>query len=157
MAHDKKAGTHNLQSSLKPETRTTVISGLIFSQVPVSHSVHRGGGGGSLYDVTFGLAAWFHVPSGQRVLCAWSHVPVRGVSVEVSVQGVTDRHSKILDACPPQGPNSFNFMLFWENLAKSYVSAPLGEILDLPLLCPGRSIRETLPPYDEERAVCILL
>ena len=40
LAHDKKTGTHNLQSSLKPETRTTVISGLIFSQVCVSHSVH---------------------------------------------------------------------------------------------------------------------
>ena len=27
-------------------------------------------------------------------------------------------------APPPGGPNSFNFMQFWENLAKSYVGAP---------------------------------
>ena len=38
---------------------------------------------------------------------------------------VADLHSKILDAPPPPGgPNSFNFMQFWENLAKSYVGAP---------------------------------
>ena len=30
------------------------------------------------------------------------------------------------DACPPGGPNSFNFMHFWGNLAKSYVGAPRG-------------------------------
>ena len=69
MAHDKKAGTHNLQSSLKPETRTTVISGLIFSQVPVSHSVHRGGGGLCMMSLsvwlpgsTFLLVGGFCVP-----------------------------------------------------------------------------------------------
>ena len=32
--------------------------------------------GGSLYDVTFCLAAWSPVPS--RGLCPWSHVPSRG-------------------------------------------------------------------------------
>ena len=38
---------------------------------------------------------------------------------------VADLHSKILDARhPPGGPNSFNFMQFWKNLAKSYVGAP---------------------------------
>ena len=29
-------------------------------------------------------------------------------------------------APPPGGPNSFNFMQFRENMAKSYVGAPLG-------------------------------
>ena len=37
------------------------------------------GEGGSLYDVTFCLTAWSHVPS--EGLCPWSHVPL-GVSVQ---------------------------------------------------------------------------
>ena len=90
--------------------------------------------------------------------------PGRSLSREVSVQGVSevaDRHSKILDACPPQGPNSFNFMHFFGKIWQNHMLVPpgglvshLGEILDLPLLCPWGSVRET-PPYDEERAACI--
>ena len=53
---------------------------------------------------------------------------------------VADLHSKILDV-PPRGPNSFNFMQFPENMAKSYVGVPpprswhplLGQIMDAPL------------------------
>ena len=47
---------------------------------------------------------------------------------------------RVCKGCAPPGPNSFNFMHFWENLSKLYVGAPpgswhplLGEILDLPL------------------------
>ena len=57
---------------------------------------------------------------------------------------MADLHSKILGVCPPWGQNSFNFMQFWENLAKfgkmvfwrlPGVGVPcLGEILDPPLL-----------------------
>ena len=52
-----------------------------------------GGGGGSLYDVTFCLAAWSHVPSGgisvsrpmflMGCLCLWSHVPSGGRSLSL--------------------------------------------------------------------------
>ena len=52
---------------------------------------------------------------GPMFLPGWS------LSREVSGQGVSavaDRHSKILDACPPQGPNSFNFMHFWGKFGK---------------------------------------
>ena len=37
---------------------------------------------------------------------------------------VADLHSKILDARPPPGPNSFNFMQFLGKFGKSYVGAP---------------------------------
>ena len=48
---------------------------------------------------------------------------------------------------PPGGPNSFNFMQFWENLANSYVGAPpkegwcphLGKIVDPPLITAASS------------------
>ena len=36
---------------------------VLFLHLSVSHSVHRGGGGGSLYGVTSCLATWSHVPS----------------------------------------------------------------------------------------------
>ena len=39
---------------------------------------------------------------------------------------VVDLRGDVRDACPPGGPNSFDFMQLWENLAKSYVSAPPG-------------------------------
>ena len=51
---------------------------VMFSQACVSHSV-QSGEGGSLYNVTFCLAAWSHVPSGG--LCLWSNVPSRGRSL----------------------------------------------------------------------------
>ena len=92
------------------------------------------------------------------VPCSFQRVSVQGVSA------VADRHSKILDAYPPQGPNSFNFMHFWEILAKSYVGAPWrvgtpprGNPGSAAALSSGASVRETISPYDEERAVCILL
>ena len=55
-------------------------------------------------------------------------------------RAVADLHSKILDA-PPPGVQILSISCsFWENLAKSYVGAPLeswrpllGEILDPPL------------------------
>ena len=54
---------------------------------------------------------------------------------------MADLHSKILDARPPLGVQILSISCsFWENLAKSYVGAPLeswrpllGEILDPPL------------------------
>ena len=39
---------------------------------------------------------------------------------------VADLHNKILDACTPRGPNSFNFIQFLENLVKPYVGTPGG-------------------------------
>ena len=50
---------------------------------------------------------------------------------------------KFWTRAPPLGPKFFQFhAVFWENLAKSYVGAPLGswcpllgEILDPPLVC----------------------
>ena len=55
---------------------------------------------------------------------------------------MADLHSKILDARPPLGVQILSISCsFWENLAKSYVGAPpgelappLGEILDPPLV-----------------------
>ena len=54
---------------------------------------------------------------------------------------VADLHSKILDARPPGGPNSFNFMQFLGKFGKIVCWRPpeswrplLGEILDPPLL-----------------------
>ena len=41
------------------------------------------------------------------------------------------------DACPPGGPNSFNFMQFWEIVAKSYVGVPPGELAPPPRGNPG--------------------
>ena len=38
---------------------------------------------------------------------------------------------------PPGGPNSFNFMQFLGNLAKSYVGAPPGELAPPPRGNPG--------------------
>ena len=49
----------------------------MFSEAPVSHSVH----GGSLYDVTSCLAAW----SFWRGPCAWFHVPSGGLCPERSL------------------------------------------------------------------------
>ena len=48
----------------------------------------------------------------------------------------------VRDACPPGGPNSFNFMHFLGKFAKIVCWGPLGswcpllrETLDLPLMC----------------------
>ena len=61
------------------------------------------------------------------------------VFMNVNEASVADLHSKILDA--PRRVQILSFSCsFWENLAKSYVGAPLeswrphlGEILDPPL------------------------
>ena len=44
----------------------------------VCQSVHRGRG---IYDVTSCLDAWSHVPSMEKGLCLWFHVPSGAVSV----------------------------------------------------------------------------
>ena len=61
-----------------------------------------------------------------------------------STNAVADLHSKILDARPPGGPNSFNFMQFLGKFGKIVCWHPqgswrplLGEILDPPLQCTG--------------------
>ena len=52
-----------------------------------------------------------------------------------------DLHSEILDMWPPRGPNSFNFVTFFENLVSHMLVLPLEgwcphleEIMDLTLL-----------------------
>ena len=59
-------------------------------------------------------------------------------------RAVADLHSKILDAPPPGGPNSFNFMQLWENLAKSYVGGPPGELAPPLRGNPGSATVEAL-------------
>ena len=54
----------------------------MFSQACASHSVHMGG---SLNDITFCLAAWFHVPSGVSVSDSM-FLPKRSLSRMVSVR-----------------------------------------------------------------------
>ena len=49
---------------------------------------------------------------------------------------VADLHSKILDA-PPRGPNSFNFMHFWEFFGKIVCWRPPGELVPPPRGNPG--------------------
>ena len=103
---------------------------VIFSQACVSHSVHEGEG--SLYDVTFCLAAWSHVHS--RGLCLWPHVPSRGVSVQrrVSVQGVS-----VWDRDPVQGGGR--------------------GLCSVGGLCPAGSLSGRHPTFGEEQVVRILL
>ena len=53
---------------------------------------------------------------------------------------VADLHSKILDARPPPGRGVQILSIscsFWENLAKSYVGAPPGELAPPPRGNPG--------------------
>ena len=51
---------------------------------------------------------------------------------------VADLHSKILNARPPLGAQILSISCsFWENLAKSYVGAPPGELAPPPRGNPG--------------------
>ena len=51
---------------------------------------------------------------------------------------VADLHSKISDARPPPGVQILSISYsFWENLAKSYVGAPPGELAPPPRGNPG--------------------
>ena len=69
--------------------------------------------GGSLYDVTCCLAAWFHVPSGD--LCPWSHVPTRGLYPGgVSVQGgLCPRGGLFPRRSPPWNQKSRQHASYW--------------------------------------------
>ena len=68
--------------------------------------------------------------------------PIKSVSPCFIMYTVADLHSKILDARPPWGPNSFNFMQFLGKFGKIVCWRPplgswrplLGEILDPPLV-----------------------
>ena len=50
---------------------------------------------------------------------------------------MADLHSKILDMCPPGGPNSFNFMQFLGKFGKIVCWHPPGELVPLPWGNPG--------------------
>ena len=65
---------------------------------------------------------------------------------------VADLHSKILDARPPGGPNSFKFMQFLGKFGKIVCWRPLGEILGPPLI---NVIRFTLKEHMNYRHIFI--
>ena len=58
---------------------------------------------------------------------------------------VADLHSKILDACPPGGPNSFNFMQFLGNFGKIVCWRLPGELAPPPRGNPGSATADSLP------------
>ena len=113
--------------------------------VSVILSKDGSGGGSSLYDVTFCLTAWSHVPSQgslsrgslSRGVCVQGYVSVQrkgslsiGVSVQgkgslsstVSVQGISVQRSQSKGLCP------------------RICLCPGGEVIVQESLCPGESL-----------------
>ena len=91
-----------------------------------------GGGGWSLYDFTFCLAAWSHDPLGG--LCPWSHVSSRGVYPGGSLSKGLSMSGRSLSLVPC----SFQVGLYLgESLSKGWSMSGV--------LCPGGLCRKTRP------------
>ena len=83
----------------------------------------------------------------ETARCKWTHVVTELSKESTRISRLPNMWMKIgeqykfqwcLRGAPPL-PNSFNFMQFWENLAKSYVGAspPPGELAPPPWGNPG--------------------
>ena len=96
--------------------------------------------GNLIVGLTIKVHNWLKYLDKIKILYHLKHVFFNIQIKDYSIS-VADLHSKILDAPPPRGPNSFNFMQFLGNFWQNRMLVPplgswrphLGEILDPPL------------------------